>query len=133
MSTDVTDSGENLSTRQRQALPHLVASNTLAEGARKANISRTTIYRWMEDDEFRRELIRLRSEAAELAKSEMKGMMLDATMALREALDDEDPIVRLRAAATVLNLSTKTLYGMEVEKRINRLSDAVSLNKEKPW
>ena len=133
MSTDGTDSGENLSTRQRQALPHLVASNSLAEGARRANISRTTIYRWMEDDEFRRELIRLRSEAAELAKSEMKGMMLDATMALREALDDEDPLVRLRAAAATLSLSMKTLHGLNVEKRLNRIDDAMALRKQTPW
>ena len=133
MSTDGTDSGENLSLKQRKALPHLIASNSLAEGARRANISRTTIYRWMEDDDFRSELIRLRNESAELAQTEMKGLMLDAAMALREALDDDDPLVRLRAAAATLSLSMKSLNGLNVEKRLNRLDDAMALRKHTPW
>ena len=133
MSTNVTDSEENLSIKQRQALPHIVTSNSLAEGARRANISRTTIYRWMEDDEFRSELTRLRNEAAELAQTELKGMMLDAAMVIREALDDNDPFIRLRAAAATLNLSMKTLYGLNVEKRLNRIDDAMALRKQTPW
>ena len=87
----------------------------------------------MDDDEFRTELKRLRDEAAELAQTEIKGMMLDATMVIRDALDDENPSVRLRAAAATLNLSLKTIHGMDVEKRINRLSDAVELSKERPF
>ena len=43
------------------------------------------------------------------------------------------PAVRLRAAAATLNLSLKTIHGMDVEKRINRLSDAVELSKERPF
>ena len=133
MSTDGTDSEERLSIRQRKAIPHLVTSDSLAEGARRANISRTTVYRWMDDDDFRRELKRLRDEAAELAQTEIKGMMLDAAMVIRDALDDENPSVRLRAAAATLNLSLKTIHGMDVEKRLNRLTDAVELSKDRPY
>ena len=133
MSTNGTDSEEKLSIRQRKALPHLITSDSLAEGARRANISRTTVYRWMDDDEFRTELKRLRDEAAELAQTEIKGMMLDAAMVIRDALDDENPSVRLRAAAATLNLSLKTIHGMDVEKRINLLSDAVQLSKDRPY
>ena len=133
MSTNGTDSEEKLSIRQRKAIPHLVTSDSLAEGARRANISRTTVYRWMDDDDFRRELKRLRDEAAELAQTEIKGMMLDAAMVIRDALDDENPSVRLRAAAATLNLSLKTIHGMDVEKRLNRLTDAVELSKDRPY
>ena len=87
----------------------------------------------MDDDDFRRELKRLRDEAAELAQTEIKGMMLDAAMVIRDALDDENPSVRLRAAAATLNLSLKTIHGMDVEKRLNRLTDAVELSKDRPY
>ena len=87
----------------------------------------------MDDDEFRTQLKRLRDEAAELAQTEIKGMMLDAAMVIRDALDDENPSVRLRAAAATLNLSLKTIHGMDVEKRINLLSDAVQLSKDRPY
>ena len=133
MSTNGTDSEEKLSIKQRKALPHLVTSDSLAEGARRAHISRTTVYRWMDDDDFRTELKRLRDEAAELAQTEIKGLMLDAAMVIRDALDDENPSVRLRAAAATLNLSLKTIHGLNVEKRLNRIDDAMALEKETPW
>ena len=133
MSTNETDPGEKLSLKQRKALPHLAASGSLAEGARKANIGRTTVYRWMEDDDFRSELTRLHNEAADLAQTELKGMMLDSAMVIREALADDKASVRLRAAAAALNLALKTLYGLNIEKRLNRIDDAVALRKQTPW
>ncbi len=133
MSTNETDPGGELSLKQRKALPHLAASGSLAEGARKANIGRTTVYRWMEDDDFRSELTRLHNEAAELAQTELKGMMLDSAIVIREALADDNASVRLRAAEAALNLALKTLHGLDIEKRINRLSDAVELSKERPF
>ena len=61
--------GKKLSNRQREALPHIAAADSLAEGARRANvISRSTIYNWMEDDDFRAELSRVRTEMADLAQ-----------------------------------------------------------------
>ena len=42
-----------LTHRQITALPFIISAPTLAEGARRAGLARTTIYRWMEDDHFR--------------------------------------------------------------------------------
>ena len=69
---------KRLSNRQREVLPHIAASDSLAEGARRASISRTTIYKWMEDDDFRAELSRVRTEWPDLAQAEIQGLMLKA-------------------------------------------------------
>ena len=68
-----------LTEKQLQAIPHLVASRSRSEAAKQAEIGRTTLYHWMEDEEFRKEIERLRDEALALAHVELKGLMLKAT------------------------------------------------------
>lgn len=128
MITDETDSTENqLSNRQREALPHIAAADSLAEGARRANIGRATVYRWMEDDDFRADLSRLRAEMADLAQTEMQGQMLKASAVIDQALDGNASPVQLRAALGAANLALKVRYGLNLERRLTRIDDALSL------
>ena len=123
-----TDSEEKrLSNRQREVLPHIAASDSLAEGARRANISRTTIYKWLEDDDFRAELSRVRAEMADLAQAEIQGLMLKATAAVDKALDGDISPVQLRAALGAINLALKVRYGLNLERRLNLIDDALSM------
>ena len=126
-----TDSEEKrLSNRQCEALPHIAASDSLAEGAREASISRTTIYKWLEDDDFRAELSRVRAEMADLAQAEIQGLMLKATAAVDQALDGDISPVKLRAALGAINAALKVRYGLSVERRLNRIDDALSMLKK---
>ena len=125
-----TDSEEKrLSNRQQEALPHFAAADSLAEGARRASISRTTIYKWMEDDDFRAELCRVRAEMADLAQAEMQGLMLKAAAVVDQALDGDISPVQLRAALGAINVALKVRYGLSVERRLNRIDDALSMLK----
>ncbi len=121
---------KRLSNRQREVLPHIAASDSLAEGARRASISRTTIYKWMEDDDFRAELCRVRAEMAELAQAEMQGLMLKAAAVVDQALDGDISPVQLRAALGAINVALKVRYGLNVERRLNRIDDALSMLKK---
>ena len=113
--------------RQLAALPYIVASRTASEGARLAEIDRVTLYRWMNDDDFRRELRRLRSEAAELAHLELRGLMLKAVHVLGAAMEDESPHVRLKAAQTALGVALKATEIKDVQKRLDLLDSALPL------
>ena len=62
-----------LSRRQLAALPYLIAAPTLSEGARLAQIGRTTLRRWIQDPHFQMELERRRSDAADLAPGVREG------------------------------------------------------------
>ena len=84
-----------LTDRQLRALPYLVAAPGNRDGARLAQVGERTLYRWMEEYEFRRELERRRSEAAELAYVELKGLMLKAVQVLGDAMENPNPNVRL--------------------------------------
>ncbi len=135
MSANTTGPAKNLlSNRQQEALPQLAAADSIAEGARRAQVNRATVYRWMQDDAFRAEFKRLRSEAAELADAEIQGIMLKAVAAIYDALDDNASPEKLRAAKIALDVAMKVRNGLDLERRLNRLDDALSTYKEsKPW
>ena len=88
----------SLSRRQQSALPIIAATPTLAQAARSAGIAESTLYRWLEDEDFRDELTRLRQASADIAKREIQSVMLRSVSVLAEALDHPDVAVRLRAA-----------------------------------
>ena len=84
----------DLTTTQMDALPYLLTTPTVAQAAREANIARATLYRWMDDAAFRDELERLRREAANVAKVELRGLMLKAVGVLADSMEDQNPFVR---------------------------------------
>lgn len=124
-------SGSNGSTslteKQLQALPYLVGASSRSEAARLAEVGRTTLYRWMEDWQFREELERLRRQALDLAHAEIKGLMLKAVQVLGESMDDANPFVRLRAAQTTLSMGSKMVETTELQRRLDILEDALRL------
>ena len=81
-----------LSRRQKTALPVVAASPSVLEAARRSNVGLRTLHRWLEDDDFRRELERLHDEAAELARHELQGLMLRSVTAISESLKDPKPV-----------------------------------------
>ena len=103
----------SLSRRQQSALPIIAATPTLAQAARSAGIGETTLYRWLEDEDFRDELTRLRQASADLAKRELQSVMLRSVSVLAEALDHPDIAVRLRAARYGMSFAVQI---SEVEK-----------------
>lgn len=122
-----------LTERQLAALPYLVASPTLSEGTEMAHVGRTTLWRWMQDDDFRQELERLRKEAAELAHAELNGLMFKAAQVLGEAMEDPNAYVRLRAARTAISAGFKANESKEFQERLDRVEDElVLLDSRKP-
>lgn len=122
-----TDLATDLTDKQLQVLPFLVASSSLSEAANQAKVGRTTLYRWMEDHEFRTELERLRSEALDLAHVELKGLMFKATQVIDELLDDSNPLVKLRAAQIALSVGLRAIEVKELQRRVQLLEDALPL------
>ena len=127
MEQNGTDSQDNLTDKQLAILPYLIASPSVSESARLAGIGRSTLYRWMEDHEFREALERLRTEAAELAHTELKGLMLKGILVLAEAMEDDNPTIRLRAAQAALTTGLKAIDLKELQKRLERVDDAYRL------
>ena len=124
---DDTTESTSLTPRQLATLPYLIASPSVSEAAALAKIGRKTLCRWMADPEFRHKLERMRAEAADLARTELNGLMLKGIVVLANAMDDPDPVIRLRAARDTVNLALKAIDVKEMREAIDRVDDALHL------
>ena len=117
----------DLAHRQQAVLPVMAAAPSLAEAARISGFNERTLRRWLDDDDFRSELTRLRQESAELARRELQGLMLRGVSVLSEAMDDPDQALRLRAARYALSLGVRISETEKLRKDLQDLEDALSL------
>ena len=80
----------------------------------------------MNDDDFRRTLEGLRAQAADLAHTELRGLMLKSVV-LAEAMEDSNPGVRLRAAHAALSLGLRAIDLKELQRRVDLLDESVTV------
>ena len=119
------DKKNNPTRRQKTALPVVAASPSVLEAARRSNVGLRTLHRWLEDDNFRRELERLQDEAAELARSELQGLMLRSVTVLSEVMKDPSPSIRLRAANSALAFAIKVGENRKLSEELASLEEAL--------
>ena len=116
-----------LSSRQAAALPHIAAEATLSDGARAAQIAKSTLMRWMRDPIFRAEVERIRQNIADLAYSEIEGATLKGVLRIVQLLDHPDPGVRLRAGKTILATAMAVRRDKDLAIRLDTLDNALAL------
>ncbi len=119
-----------LSPRQQSALPVVALSTSLTHAAQAAGVGRSTLTRWMNDPAFRSEIVRVRQEAAELARQEMQGMMLRAASVINNAMDDADPAIRLRAARCALSFATSFSQIHQLNSALDELLDSLDYEQQ---
>ena len=117
----------NLATRQRMALPILASAPSVAEAARLSKVGRRTLHRWLQDDDFRNELAQLHQQSAELARTQLQGLMLQAVLALGDSLEDPNPDIRMRVIRTALSFSVKLNDIHKLREEVQALEDALPL------
>ncbi len=117
----------SLTARQKKALPILASASSIADAARLSDVGRRTLHRWLDDPNFRDELAGLHKEAADLARSQLQGVMLQAVLALADSLHDPNPEIRLRAIRTALNYSVKFNDIESLREELRNLEDSLNL------
>ena len=90
----------------------------MTQGARDAGISESTLYRWLQDENFRDELSRLTVEAAEHINRELQSLTLRSLRVLSDLMEDADPTIRLRAARTVAAMGLRTIDACSLRNSI---------------
>ena len=123
MSGNVRKKETPLSAKQLQALPHLVSGKTFANSATAADVSERTIYRWMNDPDFKSAYLALREVEADIARAELRGWALKAAITLSRAMDNEAPNISLRAAQTAVKASVKVEDAEDAKKVVRFLSE----------
>jgi hypothetical protein len=99
-------------------LSGLAAGLTHTETAELANVSSKTIQRRVTDEAFATEIARRRGQQVERITGRLSELSSHAVDTLTEALDDDSPTIRLRAADLTLNWLVKLRREADLERRI---------------
>src|SRR5579871_4857965 len=108
-----------LSPRQLQVLPHLLASPSYEEAARRSGISAKQIHSWLKQPRFLEELKKLRHSTFCNALLLLKLSTQKAAETLLLLLDSEDPRIRLIASEKIFSNAFKGFELYEIEERIS--------------
>jgi len=120
MAEKTTEKG--LTPKQRRCIAALISSGTVADAARAAGVTRTTVYKWRKLPHFAAALKEAESQALRDLARQMAGLGTLATNAIRDALQPEQEIgVRLRAAAIVVDRTPVLAELSSLVERIERL------------
>ena len=129
MAQNGTETGKpSFTARQKRTLPILASASSISEAARLSDVGRRTLHRWLDDPNFRNELAGLHKEAADLARSQLQGVMLQAVLALADSLQDPNPEIRLRAIRTALDYSVKFNDIETLRQEFQDLEDSLNLS-----
>ena len=88
----------SLSPSQRRAIPFVASEPTITAASRAARVSQRTLHRWMNDPCFRDEVERVRTDPVNLCFNSIASFLPRAMEVMTEALENEDPAIRLEAA-----------------------------------
>lgn len=103
----------------------LATGARVEDAARRAGVSRTTVYRRMCEPEFRQMVTDARNQMVERALGELSDASLEAAQTLRKLLHSRNDLVRLGACRTILEMGMKLRESVELAERVAALEGRV--------
>jgi hypothetical protein len=121
---------ENFTAKHEKALVALLSTNTLKDAAAQSGISETTIYRYLQEEGFRRRYRAARFQAVESAVLKLQGLTTKAVETLEKTLNSENPNAACKAAQLILDNALKGSEFLEMEQRIKNLENLLKRQTE---
>ena len=111
---------EQLTNKQRKAIEALLVTNTINRAAKRANVSDSSLYRWMRLESFQTVLREARRDILVHTTTRLQQMSVRAVDALEKVLDDDKATSASRISASRLTLDM--MYrGAAIDDIIDRL------------
>lgn len=110
----------NLTEKQQIAITCLVAGKSRAECAKLAEVSESTIYNWLNDEDFRQQLTEAQARVFDEATAQLYGLASMSIGVLKRSLNGKASAVEARTALAVFGQAMR-LREMELLERVERL------------
>ena len=109
--------------KTHEAIAALLAHPTMKEAAEAVGIGESTLFRWMQDEQFREDYRKARGEVVRQAIARLQRASGEAVDTLRTIMkDDIKPAsARVTAARTILDTAVKAVEIEDLEARIEHL------------
>lgn len=122
--------GDKLERKTEAAIVALLAHPTMPEAAKAAGVSETTLWRWLQRDDFRRKYREAQDKVFDGALGSLQGASTDAVSCLRRNLTCGNVSVQVQAAKAILDYTIKAREMFELENRIALLEAALKAREE---
>ena len=111
----------NTELRQDRAILALLAERSIEAAAKSAEVADVTIWRWMQQPEFKSRLRDARRAVVEGAIGRLQAAATQAVETLQRNLTCGTPSVEVKAAATILDQAIKAIELFDVIERVEQL------------
>lgn len=110
-----------LTTRQAKAIPVLLSARSYEEGCKKARVSKTTFYTWMQDEVFSAEFHRQRNEIVEVAFGMIAQNIEKAVTTIVGLLDSKDERIQRLTARDLIDFIIRHKENEDLDKRLTQV------------
>ena len=114
-----------LTDKQLKTIPCILAAKTIEAGCKKANVSKSQYYTWLQEPEFKTELDRQRNELIERAFNVLSSSMSEAAETLRNLLKSKNQHIRRLAAVNILEQTYKLSDRQDILERLEKIEKAL--------
>jgi len=125
--------GAKFERKKEQAIAALLNHRTTEEAANAVGIGVTTLFRWLNEPEFRTAYLKARREAVSQAIARMQQAAGAAGVTILKLMTDPNvpAAVRFRAAESVFDIAIKGIETEDIEARIAELERAAKESQKK--
>lgn len=113
----------NLTPRQQKGLAGLLSEPSIEAAAKRAKVTRQTLYEWLKEPDFKAAYEQLQQETFADGLNTLKASLQVGVETLREEVKNKDatPANRIAAATKLIELSLKAREQFELQERLEQL------------
>ena len=124
---------DKLTANQLRAVRCILQSNSLEEASRTAKVSRTSIYNWLKDENFREKLNKERNTLFCESLDLLKQATGKAVKELIDLLRSRNEKTRRLAAKEIINFSLRMTELRDLGERLNKLEEVIERERHRRW
>jgi hypothetical protein len=110
-------------TRKDLAIEALAHGRNVTDASQEANVTARTVHRWLDDDDFRCQVIERKGDVLEQVGRRLASYSLHGLDRLRELSDSDNESISLRASKALVDRFTDILQFIQLEKRLEALEN----------
>lgn len=114
-----------LTPNQLRAISYILESSSIEEAARKAKVSRGTLYNWMKEELFHEKLMEERTAIFNESLGLIKQATREAVNVLVDLLKCKNETTRRLAAREILGFSIRITEIKDIEERVSKVEQIV--------
>lgn len=103
----------------------MLNSPSIEVASKRAKVSRTTLYNWLKEDNFKAELKRRRDEVVNEALDRLKFALTKAIEELIKLINSPKPELRRLACKDIVDYALRSIEIENIEERLNKIEKHV--------